>query len=167
MSNISPTPLPYEPQVQISQTPSGSSLMYFALRLPLAFILSGIVVVVSGVLWGGLAYLTNSVYFIVAILIGLAVTFAVTFPFKRVPFLLAILLFLPALVLTVIAVLWGDYVFYTLSLMKDTGMDLIDALERVARFFIRYAITEEGDSIGSIILAMIGTVLGFVSALRK
>lgn len=167
MSDLSPSPLPFEPQVQVSQTPQESSLFSFIVRLPLAFILSGIVVVLSGLLWGVLAYFTNSIYFMVAIVIGLAVTFAVTFPFKRVPFLLALVLFLPALVLTIIAVLWGDFVFYTLSLMKDTGMDLMDALERVTRLFIRYAITEDGESISSIVFALIGAVLGFISALRK
>lgn len=167
MSDLSPSPLPFEPQVQVTQTPQESSLLSFIVRLPLAFILSGIVVVLSGLLWGALAYFTNSIYFMVAIVIGLAVTFAVTFPFKRVPFLLALVLFLPALVLTIIAVLWGDFVFYTLSLMKDTGMDLMDALERVTRLFIRYAITEDGESISSIVFALIGAVLGFISALRK
>lgn len=167
MNDLSPSPLPFEPQVQVSQTPQESSLLSFIVRLPLAFILSGVVVVLSGLLWGALAYFTNSIYFMVAIVIGLAVTFAVTFPFKRVPFLLALVLFLPALVLTVIAVLWGDFIFYTLSLMNDTGMDLMDALERVTRLFIRYAITEDGESISSIVFALIGSVLGFISALRK
>lgn len=167
MSDISPSPLPFEPQVHVTQTPSGSSLTYFALRLPLAFILSGIVVVLSGLLWGALAYLTESIYFMIAIVIGIAVTFAVTFPFKRVPLLLALLLFLPSLVLTVIAVLWGEYLFYTFSLMNETGMGLMDALERVARFFIRFAITEDGESISSIVFALIGAVLGFISSARK
>jgi len=167
MTHLSPTPLPFEPQVQVSQTPSESSLLSFMFRLPVAFILGGIIVLVSGLLWGAIAYVTESIYFMVAIVIGIGVTYALTFPFKRVPFLLALLLVLPAIALTILAVLWGDYVFYTLSAMNARGLDLLRAMEWVAGYFIQAAITEDGESLGSIVFAVIGAVLGFIGAVRR
>ncbi len=167
MADLSPTPLPFESQVQVSQTPSESSLLSFLFRLPVAFILGGIIVVVSGLLWGVLAYLTESIYFMVAIVIGIGVTYALTFPFKRVPFLLALLLLLPAIALTIVAVLWGDYVFYTLLAMNARGLDPLRAMEWVASYFIQAAITEDGESLSSLVFAVIGAVLGFFSAVRR
>ena len=53
--------------------------------------------VLSGLIWGVLAYLTSSIYVIIAIVIGVAVTFAITIPFKRVPLLLALVMVLPTI----------------------------------------------------------------------
>ncbi len=167
MSNLNPTPLPFDPSVQVTSTPERSSLLSFILRIPLAFILSGIVVVLSGLIWGVLAYLTSSIYVIIAIVIGVAVTFAITIPFKRVPLLLALVMVLPAIALTVVAVLWGDFVFYVLSVMNERGMDLLKAVRWVAPYFISVAITEDGESISSIIFGLIGAVLGFFNAMRR
>lgn len=167
MSNLNPTPLPFDPSVQVTSTPEQSSLLAFLLRIPLAFILSGIVVVLSGLIWGVLAYLTSSIYVIIAIVIGVAVTFAITIPFKRVPLLLALVMVLPAIALTVVAVLWGDFVYYVLSVMNERGMDLLKAVQWVAPYFISVAITEDGESISSIIFGLIGAVLGFFNAMRR
>lgn len=167
MANMNPTPLPFEPGVQVTATPEKSSFLSFLLRIPVAFVLSGIVVILSGLVWGVLAYLTSSIYVMVAILIGIAVSFAITVPFKRVPLLLGLVLIFPAIALTVIAVLWGDYVFYVLTVMNERGMDLLKAMVWVAEYFIPVAITEDGESISSIIFGLIGSVLGFFNLLRR
>lgn len=167
MAQMNPTPLPFEPGVQVTSTPEQSSFLSFIVRIPVAFVLSGIVVVLSGLVWGVLAYLTSSIYVMVAILIGIAVSFAITIPFKRVPLLLALVLIFPAIVLTIIAVLWGDYVFYVLTVMNERGMDVLKAMMWVADYFIPVAITEEGESISSIIFGLIGAVLGFFNAFRR
>ncbi|MBP7999900.1 MAG: hypothetical protein KA314_05175 [Chloroflexi bacterium] len=162
-----PNPLPFDPQVQVVQTPQASSLVSFLVRLPVAFILSGVVVVLSGLIWGAIAYFTESIYVMIAILIGIGVTFALTFPFKRVPFLLGLILLLPAMGLTIMAVLWGDFIFYTLVTMNEFNMEVLDAAARVARYFIGIAITDEGESLASIAFAVIGAILGFVNAIRR
>ena len=77
---------------------------------------------VGALLWGVIAYFTESVFFAIPIGVGFAITAGLFLPFKRVPWYLALLLFFPSLILTVASVMLGDYVFYVLMAAKDNNV---------------------------------------------
>lgn len=137
---------------------------YFLMRLVAAAFLSGAAVVVGALGWGVLAYLTNSVFVLAAIVIGFMVAFAVTFPFQRISIPLAFLLFFPTAVLTALTVILGDYVYYTLSAMREFDWGLADAAVQVARNFIDLT---GRDTVVSLLLAAFGTLVGFFNAVRR
>ena len=145
---------------QETQTNQGSSLIW---RLLLAAIFSVVAVGASAAGWGVLAYFTGKVYFIIAILIGMVVTFAITYPFERVSLPLAAILFFPAAFLTIFAVLVGDAIFYLLTGMFKYNLVVMDAIRAVTSQPLDFL----QESLGSIVLAAIGTVLGFVNAIRR
>ena len=121
-------------------------------------------VVISAAAWGALAYYTNSVYMVAAIVIGFAVSFAVTYPFERIGFLLALLLFFPIVMLSAITVLLGDYIFYVLVIIAEEGVTASEAIYGVAEIFIEVA---RQDSAGSLVFGIIGAVIGFYNAVRN
>lgn len=132
-------------------------------RLILGLLMAVAAVVASAIAWGLLAYATNSVYFIAALAVGAAVSFTITYPFPRTSTLLAILLFVPAVLLTVTAVLLGDYLYYVLNFMAE-GADFAEAAAVVAVYFLELAAE---DSLISIVMAVVGTIIGFVNAIRS
>ena len=131
-------------------------------RLILGLFLAVAAVALSALGWGVLAYLTDAVYFMAAIVVGAAVSYALTYPFKRVSFLGAVVLFVPAILLTVTAVLLGDYLYYVLNVMAE-GYALTESIYFVAEYFLELALE---DSIASVVLAAVGTVVGFANAVR-
>jgi hypothetical protein len=142
----------------------GSGIFAFLLRLVASGFLSVGAVLVSAVGWGLLAYFTNSIYVFAAIVIGFIVAFAVTFPFKRVPLLLAFLLFFPTAALTILSVLLGDFLYYVLVGMKEFDWSMADAAAQVARNFMDIA---GRDSLASLLFAAFGTLVGFFNAVRN
>src|SRR5687768_17322563 len=96
------------------QSAGQGGVVSFLIRLVAAGFLSGGAVVAGALGWGLLAYLTDSVFVLAAIVIGFIVAFAITFPFKRISIPLAFLLFFPTAALTVLTVILGDYIYYTL-----------------------------------------------------
>ena len=121
-------------------------------------------VVISAAAWGALAYYTNSVYMVAAIVIGFAVSFAVTYPFERIGFFLALLLFFPVVLLSAVTVLLGDYIFYVLVIIAEEGVTASEAIYGVAEIFIEVA---RQDSAGSLVFGIIGAVIGFYNAVRN
>ncbi|MDA0243993.1 MAG: hypothetical protein OT477_11300 [Chloroflexi bacterium] len=120
--------------------------------------------VISAAAWGALAYYTNSVYMVAAIVIGFAVSFAVTYPFERIGFFLALLLFFPVVLLSAVTVLLGDYIFYVLVIIAEEGVTASEAIYGVAEIFVEVA---RQDSAGSLVFGIIGAVIGFYNAVRN
>jgi hypothetical protein len=121
-------------------------------------------IVISAAAWGALAFYTNSVYMMAAIVIGFAVSFAVTYPFERIGFLMAILLLVPTVLLSAATVLLGDYIFYVLVIIADEGATASEAIYGVAEIFVELAREE---SAGSLVFGVIGALIGFYNALRS
>ncbi|MCI0397270.1 MAG: hypothetical protein L0322_20355, partial [Chloroflexi bacterium] len=67
--------------------PGAKSLI---LRLPVSMILTAAAVVVGATVWGLIAYFTNSIFVFIPVVIGFGIAVAMTFPFKRVPWWLAL-----------------------------------------------------------------------------
>ena len=142
------------------KTDQGASLIW---RLLLAAIFSVVAVGASAVGWGVLAYFTGKVYFIIAILIGMIITFAITYPFERVSLPLAAILFFPAAFLTIFTVVVGDAIFYLLTGMFEYNLEVMDAILAITSQPLDFL----QESLGSVVLAAIGTILGFVNAIRR
>ncbi len=132
-------------------------------RLFLGLLMAIAAVALSAGGWGLLAYWTNSIYVMAAIVVGFVVSFAVTYPFPRIGILLGIVLFIPTAILTVAAVLLGDYLYYVLNFMAE-GATLNEAIATVATYFVELAAE---DSLASVIFAVIGTVVGFFNAISR
>lgn len=145
---------------QESQPTQSRSLIW---RLLLAVIFSAVAVAVTAVGWGVLAYLTGKVYFIVAILIGMIITFAITYPFDRISLPLAAILFFPAAFLTILTVLFGDAIFYMLTAIFEYNLEVTEAVVAITSQPLDFL----QESLGSIVLAAIGTVLGFANGIRR
>ena len=120
--------------------------------------------VISAAAWGALAFYTNTVYMVAAIVIGFAVSFAVTYPFERIGFFLALLLFFPVVLLSAATVLLGDYIFYVLVIIAEEGATASEAIYGVAEIFVEVA---RQDSAGSLVFGIIGAVIGFYNAVRN
>lgn len=133
-------------------------------QLGLSAVLGVVVAVVCGLGWGLLAYFSERIFLQIAILIGLAITWAVFKPFGKLGLLPSIILFIPCIVLTLFSVLFGDFVFYTLIVMREENAPLLDAALLVAQNFIEIE-SEEG--VSSLLFAAGGIALtGFGRARR-
>jgi hypothetical protein len=71
------------------------------------------VTLLCAVVWGVLAYFTNSIFLYAAIGIGLVISWALTAGFRTVTTPVRVLMFLPAIVLTLVSVSLGDLIFCT------------------------------------------------------
>ena len=136
----------------------------FVGRFLASLLIIPLTMLLSAAAWGALAFYTNSVYMVAAIVIGFAVSFAVTYPFERIGFLLALLLFFPIVMLSAITVLLGDYIFYVLVIIAEEGVTASEAIYGVAEIFIEVA---RQDSAGSLVFGIIGAVIGFYNAVRN
>jgi hypothetical protein len=125
-----------EPIVKSSETPHTKNGTPLLLRLLMVPVLGIGVVLSGGAVWGVAGFLLNKIYFIGAILIGIAVTIALLVPFKRTTLLLVILMFLPVTGLTALTVLFGDYVYLVLTAMREFQLGLVDAAFGVALQFV-------------------------------
>lgn len=153
-----------EPITYVAESNASSGGRRFIGRALASLILIPLTMLISAAAWGALAFYTNTVYMVAAIVIGFAVSFAVTYPFERIPFWLAILLFLPAIFLSAVTVLLGDYIFYVLVIMADEGATASEAIYGVAEIFVELARQE---SVGSLIFGVIGALIGFYNAVRS
>jgi hypothetical protein len=125
-----------------------------------------VVVLIGAVVWGVIAYFTDTVYFIIPLAVGFAVASALLLPFKHKPILLAALLFVLCVVLTMMSALLGDYVYYTLVYARDAATSLPESATMIAQHFVEIA-TDSPDTVKSVGLAAIGALLGFINAMRR
>lgn len=122
------------------------------------------VVVVCAIAWGTVAYFTNTIYFWGAIIVGLLVSAATMSGFRHVNIGIAILMLLPCLALTLLAVALGDFIYYTLVAAKELDFGLVSAVGKVAKVFIELEI---GEGKASMVFGGIGALIGFFNAVRS
>jgi hypothetical protein len=156
-------PVVSQPASAITSEPKPSSSCLGGLIK--SFIISVIVVVVCAAAWGAVAYFTGKIYVWGAILIGVVVSMAAMSGFTKVNIGVALLMFIPSVALTLAAILLGDYIFYTLSAMREFGVDLSTALQGVAELFIELETSQDGKT--SMLLGGIGALVGFYYAVRS
>jgi hypothetical protein len=130
------------------------------------FLFSVVVVLVCAVAWGLVGYFTNTIYFWAAIVIGLLVSLAAMSGFKRVNIGIAILMFIPCLVLTLLSIVLGDFLYYTLLGVKEAQLDWLTSMGQVAQAFIDYEISSK-DGRASLLFGGIGALVGFFYAVRS
>lgn len=121
-------------------------------------------VIVCALAWGIVAYFTNKIFFWGAILIGVVVSLAAMSGFPRVNFGVAALMLIPSVALTLVAILLGDFIFYTLSAMRELQMGLLPAIQGIAEVFVELESGKEG--VASMVFGGIGALVGFYNAAR-
>ena len=134
--------------------------------LPLGLGLGVVAMLIGAVLWGVIAYFTDTVYFIIPLGVGFAVASALLLPFKKKSFILAVVMFVPSAVLTIASALLGDYIYYTLVYAREATMAIPDSAALIAQNFVAIA-TDSPDTAQSIGLAAIGALLGLINAARS
>lgn len=163
MNNVvpppAPEPVPAAPSVVSNVGPP------FLVRFFLAGVYGVGAMLLGAVIWGLVAYFLNSIFLVGAFFIGGLVTLAIASPFHRISVPLGILLFLPAVGMTLISIVMGDLLFYTLSAMKEFDMSFMEAA---------FAILENADKLltssdqaGSYIFGGLGAVLAFFNVVRR
>ncbi len=134
--------------------------------LPLGLGLGVVAMLIGAVLWGVIAYFTDTVYFIIPLGVGFAVASALLLPFKKKLFILAVVMFVPSAVLTIASALLGDYIYYTLVYAREATMAIPDSAALIAQNFVAIA-TDSPDTAQSIGLAAVGALLGLINATRS
>lgn len=134
--------------------------------LPLGLGLGVLAMLVGAVLWGVIAYFTDTVYFIIPLGVGFVVASALFLPFKQKSIGLAIVLFVPSAILTIASALLGDYLYYTLVYAREATVALPESASLIAQNFVEIA-TESPDTVKSIGLAALGALLGLINAARR
>lgn len=150
-----------EPAPVVSDTVVGGLAVA---KLGLSAVLGVVVAILCGVGWGLLAYFSERIFLQVAILIGLAITWAVFWPFGKLGLMPSIILFIPCILLTLFSVLFGDFVFYTLVVMREENAPFLDAALFVAANFIEI---EREEGISSLLFAAGGIALTGFGRMRR
>lgn len=120
-------------------------------------------VLLSALAWAVLAYIANGTYLLLAIVIGVVMATAVGRLATRPTWPIAILLFFPAAVLTAVAILLGDYLFYLFVLMAE-GTPFIEAIGVISARFVELSAV---DSITALLYALVGTLIGHIAVMRR
>jgi hypothetical protein len=136
-----------------------------SLRFLFALALGTLTLAVGAVVWGLVAYFSNSVFFIIAVFIGMAAAAATLLPLRPIRKSTA-LVFLPVAILgTLASIMLGESIYVVLFLMRDTQATLAEALTAVADGLGE--ILSSSDSVTSGIFGLIGSVVGFFSIWRQ
>jgi hypothetical protein len=132
----------------------------FPVRLLFSTSAASLAVCFGAAAWGLLAYFSNSVYQLVAFLIGWTVAVAVILPLRPVRKRFAVLLLPAALVGSQLALLLGSILFATLFEIRQfeapVGLALADSILHLGNFFasqeilLSHALAAAGSVLGSI-----------------
>ncbi len=116
----------------------------------------------GAVIWGLVAYFSNSVYVIIAFFLGLVVAAAILLPLHPIHKAVA-LIFLPiAIAGTLLSILLGESLFTVLVLIRDYQASIPEALTAVADG-LGDILAAKDAGIG-LVLGLIGGVIGFFYA---
>lgn len=133
-------------------------------RLALSFALGLAATVGVALLWGWLASLTDSVYFYAAVLAGIAIGGAMLLPLGKANMLLRLGVLAVAAVLTVLAVVGGDFFYRMLNAAERHNVGLLTAAQIAAPGFLR---AEQEDGIVPVIFALLGAVSTFFRRFQR
>lgn len=133
-------------------------------QLALSLGLGVAAMIAVAIAWGILANLTNSVYLYAALFAGIAIGGLMLWPLGRANIVVRLAVLAVAGVLTVVAVLAGDFLFYTLHLADRNHLSLIDAAMVVAPNFVK---AEQADGVMSILFALAGAVVTLFQGFRR
>lgn len=154
----SPLMPPPTPTIQDLERP-------FLINLMISGALAMGATVLCALLWGVLAYFTNSIFLYAAIGIGVVIAWATTAGFRTVTTPIRIVMFLPAIGLTLISVALGDLIFYTLHAMREFDVSLIEAALAVLENAIE--ILSDPEEVQTYIFGGLGALLGVFSGMRR
>ena len=134
-------------------------------KLGLALAIGFGATLLGAVVWAGLAYLTNSYFVLVAVLVGFAVSYALASPFKK-PLSDKVLLplVLPALGLTIVALLLGNLLALTLIAVK-AGAPFAEGFALATSLFTDLMLSRDG--LMPVFFSVLGVGLAFFQLVRK
>ncbi len=133
-------------------------------QLALSLALGVAVTIAVAIAWGILANATDSIYLYAAIFAGIAIGGVMLWPLGRANLVVRLAVLAVAAVLTIVAVLAGDFLYYTLNIAERNSVGLLDAAMIAAPRFIEI---EQEDGLMSILFGVIGAVMTLFQSLRR
>ncbi|MBM7844038.1 hypothetical protein [Herpetosiphon giganteus] len=127
-------------------------------------------VVLGAIIWGLLAYFTERIFFYVAILIGMGISYAMISPFRK-PVSKAILfsLVVPAILFTLLSLEIGSLITLVIFLQREPGIEI--PLGQAISFGFDGLLSEEwyksSDHILTVVFGVLGAGLGFYNTLKR
>lgn len=154
----SPVMPPPTPSVQDLERP-------FLISLIISGTLAVGATLLCAVAWGVLAYFTHSIFLYAAIGIGLVIALATTAGFRTITTPIRVLMFLPAIALTLVSVSLGDLIFYTLDAMREFNVSLGEAALVILENAVE--ILSDPEEVKTYIFGGLGALLGVFSGMRR
>ncbi len=127
-------------------------------RLALSLALGLAATIGVAVVWGLLASATDRIFFYAAVLAGVAIGGVMLLPLGQANLLVRIGVLVVAAVLTVVAVVGGDFLYLTLNVADRNNVNLLVAAQIAAPGFVA---AEQEDGVVSVIFALLGAVSTF------
>ncbi|MFD3165043.1 hypothetical protein [Herpetosiphon sp. NSE202] len=124
--------------------------------------------VLGAIAWGLLAYFTERIFFYVAILIGMGISYAMISPFRK-PVSKAILLSLvvPAILFSLISLELGNLLSFILAFKRDFDIPLSESISLAFDFLFSKLWLETKENILTIVFGVLGAGLGFYNTLKR
>lgn len=152
--NLPPSSTPLVSESSSPTTALGALTGQLALSLVLGVVATVAVAIASGLL----ASATNQVFLYAAVIAGIIVGGAMLWPMGKANAVVRIGILVVAGMLTVVAVLGGDFLYYTLRIADRNSVGLLDAVKIAAPRFMEAEIKDGGLSV---IFGLLGTASTF------
>lgn len=145
------------PLVSESGSPT-TALSVLTGQLALSLLLGAVATVAVAIASGLLAATTNQVFLYAAVIAGIIVGGAMLWPMGNANPVVRIGILVVAAVLTIVAVLAGDFLYYTLRTVDRNSVGLLDAVKIAAPRFIEAEMKDGGLSV---VFGLLGTASTF------
>ncbi|WP_110518846.1 hypothetical protein [Herpetosiphon llansteffanensis] len=124
--------------------------------------------VLGAIAWGLLAYFTDKIFFYVAILIGMGISYAMISPFRK-PVSKSILfsLVVPAILFTLLSLELGNLISFILTFQRDFDIPLSKSISPAFDFFFSKLWLQSKENILTIVFGVLGAGLGFYNTLKR
>jgi hypothetical protein len=151
--------------ISFEKGPSEVQTQPIFLRLFYSLALGSFAVAVCAILWGLIGFFSGRIYFIIALLLGLAIGALILRPLRPVRKNLALVYLLSVVVATLLGLFLGELLYITLSLMRDYQATFPDALTTTVSSLGE--IVSSSDTILSGFFGLLGSAIGFQSVWKK
>jgi hypothetical protein len=151
--------------ISFAKEPSKQQDQTLLLRLFYSLALGTFAIAVGAVLWGLIGYFSGRVFFIIAVLLGIANGAFILQPLHPVRRNLAPVFLVTAALATLLSLFLGELLYISLGLMRDYQATFHDAL--TAAVYSLGEIVSSSDTILSGVFGLLGSAIGFRAVWKK
>ena len=164
--NLSPNPSPLRPPPVLGAPPVIEDDRPWLLGMLISAAFAVLAVIAGALLYGLIAYYTESVYFYLTVICGVMVGAALAYGFPRRNWLLmAAVLIVPAVALALVSIALGELIFYTLIVVREFQASYTEAAGEVLASAVE--IVTDSEVYLPYGLSALGALLGVVGVLRR